>query len=212
MSAIPFVPYPKTPRFRRDLVITEKIDGTNAQIYIRPYKAEGVILCGSDDFDIVISTDDDHRNAVAIRAGSRNRWIKPGKHDDNFGFAGWVRDNVEELLKLGPGQHFGEWWGQGIARGYGMDRKVFSLFNTARWGAHNPSTPACCSVVPVITPSGNLDSVQTALTTLRLYGSGAAPGFFNPEGIIVYHTASKQSYKVLLENDEIPKGLVQEAA
>ena len=209
MSAIPFVPYPKTPRFRRELVITEKIDGTNAQVHIRRFENDGEV----DDFDLqILTADDDGHYRWAIRAGSRNRWIKPGKDTDNYGFAAWVRDNVDELLKLGPGQHFGEWWGQGIARGYGMDRKVFSLFNTARWGDHNPNTPACCSVVPVIAPSGNVDSVQAALTNLRLYGSVAAPGFFNPEGIIVYHTASKQSYKVLLENDEIPKGLVQEAA
>jgi hypothetical protein len=27
-----------------------------------------------------------------------------------------------------------------------------------------------------------------------------------PEGIIVYHTASQQNFKVLLENDHQPKG------
>jgi hypothetical protein len=28
----------------------------------------------------------------------------------------------------------------------------------------------------------------------------------NPEGVIVYHSAARQSFKVLLENDHLPKG------
>ena len=35
---------------------------------------------------------------------------------------------------LVPGRHFGEWWGSGIQRGYGLDEKTFSLFNAYRWG------------------------------------------------------------------------------
>ena len=31
-----FVPFPKMARLRRDILITEKIDGTNAQIVIVP--------------------------------------------------------------------------------------------------------------------------------------------------------------------------------
>lgn len=40
------------------------------------------------------------------------------------------------------------------------------------------------------------------------YGSFAAPGFMRPEGIIVYHSASGHVFKVLLEDDDRPKGLV----
>jgi hypothetical protein len=194
-----FVPYPKTPRLRRDIVVTEKIDGTNAQVVITP------AYSGAAHDPFCIISDDEQ---WVIRAGSRNRWIRPGKDTDNYGFAAWVEANAEELLKLGEGQHFGEWWGHGIARGYGQDRKRFSLFNTARWGAHNPNTPACCDVVPVIAV-GSLLEVDDVISMLRESGSVAAPGFMNPEGIIVYHTASKQPYKVLLENDELPKGLVK---
>jgi hypothetical protein len=47
---------------------------------------------------------------------------------------------------------------------------------------------------------------QFALDNLSEFGSMAVPGFMKPEGIIVYHTASQQNFKVLLENDHQPKG------
>lgn len=171
-----FIPFPKIPRLKRGCIITEKLDGTNAQIVI-----------GEDG---------------SIRAGSRNRWITP--EADNYGFAGWVERNKEELLQLGPGQHFGEWWGNGIQRNYGMKEKRFSLFNSGRWSSDRP---ACCDVVPVLY-AGDFSSntVDWVLDTLKETGSIAAPGFMNPEGIIVFMTASHHLYKVLAENDHQPKG------
>jgi hypothetical protein len=194
-----FQPYPKTPRLKRDIVITEKIDGTNAQVAIT---REDDYL--GEDPNVVTSllTGD---ALYTLRVGSRTRWITPGKTTDNYGFAGWCKENAEELFKLGEGQHFGEWYGQGIQRNYGLDRKRFALFNTARWGAHNPNTPACCEVVPVLATT-TMDGVDNTLHALRAYGSKAVPGFMKPEGIIVYHTASQQNFKVLLENDHQPKG------
>lgn len=112
-----FTGFPKIARLNREIVITEKIDGTNAQIFIN--------------------------EAGGLFAGSRTRWITPGK-DDNYGFAGWVERNRKELLKLGPGQYFGEWWGAGIQRRYGMTEKVFSLFRQPE------VLPSCCRVVPVL--------------------------------------------------------------
>ena len=105
MNLIKFEPFSKIPRLTRKCIITEKIDGTNAQIYIGE----------QGEFYI----------------GSRKKWILP--EDDNYGFARWALENKEELLKLGVGAHFGEWWGQGIQRKYNMDKKVFSLFNVDRW-------------------------------------------------------------------------------
>lgn len=194
-----FVPYPKTPRLRREIVITEKLDGTNAQIVIKKLPDVGPAFAMEWG---VAATEDD----LIMFAGSRSRWIKPGKDNDNYGFAGWVQRNSVELFKLGEGQHFGEWYGNGIQRGYGLEEKRFALFNTARWGEHNPNTPACCSVVPVLGVVG-LDGVDFVLEQLRQGGSVAVPGYFRPEGIIIYHSASKQTFKVLLENDEVPKGL-----
>ena len=180
MSLPEFEPFGKIPRLSRDVVVTEKIDGTNAQVYV------------GDD-------------GVTVRAGSRTRWLEPGKQD-NFGFAAWVRDHEEELRALGPGRHFGEWWGAGIQRRYGLSEKRFSLFNVARWGDADVR-PACCHVVPLIY-QGAFDTtiIHELVETLRITGSYAAPGFMQPEGVVVFHTASSTLYKKTCEGDEKPKG------
>jgi len=174
-----FKPFPKIPRMRRELVVTEKIDGTNALVWV------------SDD-------------GTEVKAGSRSRWVTP--QADNAGFARWVEENRDELVKLGPGYHYGEFWGRGIQRGYGLDHKRFSLFNVGRWTDEN--TPACCHVVPVLARGVGERVVEEALNTLREHGSIAAPGFMNPEGVVVYHTAAGTLAKVLMEGDELPKGAV----
>lgn len=176
MTLPDFRPFSKIPRLNRDVVVTEKIDGTNALVYI------------ADD-------------GVTIAAGSRTRWITP--ESDHFGFARWVADNREALLALGPGSHYGEWWGAGIQRRYGLTEKRFSLFNVGRWNAEN--VPACCSVVPTLAIGEMRAAVDSALATLRAEGSMAAP-FDKPEGVVVYHTASGALFKVTLEGDESPKG------
>lgn len=194
-----FKPFPKIPRITRECVITEKIDGTNAQIYIERLVEDNHL-------------DNDQRIAelgdLAMYAGSRTRWITP--QHDNFGFANWAQENADELFKLGEGQHFGEWWGQGIQRGYGLDHKRFSLFNTARWNKDNPNLPACCHSVPVLYTGMFGEGYPQALESLVSTGSIASPGFMKPEGIVIYHSASKQMYKKLIENDDIPKGVANE--
>ncbi len=193
-----FVAYPKTPRLFRDIVITEKLDGTNAQILIThskvtPTRGGQLIpphIAKAGDF--------------VLCAGSRNRWITP--EDDNYGFASWVYHNAVELVKLGEGRHFGEWWGKGIQRGYDQPVKRFSLFNVARWNGATPP-PVCCDVVPTLYSGPFLQGrILYALDELRLKGSVAAPGFMKPEGVIVFHTAASRTFKVLLENDDQPKG------
>lgn len=137
--------------------------------------------------------------------GSRTRWIFP--EQDNFGFAAWAYANADELLKLGPGSHYGEWWGPGIQRRYGIAAKRFSLFNRGRWDETNLPTPLV-HVVPIVQEGIMSESlVESALTSLREKGSLASPGFMLPEGIVIYHTASGHLYKVLLEGDELPKGV-----
>lgn len=189
--------FPKLARLARPCVVTEKIDGTNAQVCITEY---------GDIF-----------------AGSRNRWITP--EHDNYGFARWVEGNKEDLLQLGVGHHFGEWWGQGIQRGYRLNEKRFSLFNAQRWaGGSTPAyamghlvdttllgqkqPPACCHVVPVVA-TGLFDELSFDFLchgVLALEGSFASPGFMNPEGIVVYHTAGNVGFKMTLEKDDQPKG------
>jgi hypothetical protein len=176
-----FIEFPKMARLSREVIVTEKIDGTNACIAI------------SDDGQIF--------------AGSRTRWITP--QDDNFGFALWVEKNRDELLKLGPGRHFGEWWGVGIQRGYGMSERRFSLFNVSRWD--DPAVrPACCHVVPTLY-RGLFDTagVNGLLDELAKGGSVASPGFMKPEGIVVFHTAANFGFKKTIEKDEVPKSFVR---
>lgn len=174
-----FIPFPKIPRLSREIIVTEKIDGTNSQVFI-----------GEDG---------------TIMAGSRNRWLTI--EQDNFGFARWVAEHEAELRALGPGRHFGEWWGSGIQRGYGLEKgeKRFSLFNVSRW---DEARPACCGVVPTLY-RGEFDQqeITLALEYLRANGSVASPGFMKPEGIIVFHVAANMGFKKTLEKDEEPKSL-----
>jgi hypothetical protein len=180
-----FREWPKIPRWNKPISITEKIDGTNACVIV------------SEDLG-------------GVYAQSRTRLITPG--DDNFGFARWVQEHEDELaIGLGPGYHYGEWYGAGIQRGYGLDHKRFALFNADRWADERP---ACCDVVPVLYrgPAGAVEvGVKHVLEDLRQCGSQipAAEGFDKPEGVVIFHYAGRQAYKVLLEGDDIPKGLAQ---
>lgn len=172
-----FVGFHKIPRLDRDCIITEKIDGTNGQIFI------------GEDGEFLV--------------GSRNRWLGPDKVNDNFGFCAWAMERKEQIIaELGPGRHFGEWWGRGIGRTYGLRDRRFSLFNTTRWGVE---LLVLCHVVPVIeiTADGFESlAVWRTLQWLKESGSLAAPGFMEPEGIVIYHTASGHMYKKTLEDDE----------
>jgi hypothetical protein len=197
---IDFVEFPKMARLNRDCVITEKIDGTNSCIRITE---DGQFL-----------------------TGSRHRWITPG--DDNYGFSKWANEHKDELMQLGVGTHFGEWWGSGCQRGYGLQKgeKRFSLFNTLRWCLHGqepkkiPSQdprsekqqgilPACCYLVPVLY-QGLFDTriVNECVDRLRVDGSLASPGFRNPEGVVCFHMAGNVGFKVTLHKDSQRKSEV----
>jgi hypothetical protein len=109
---------------------------------------------------------------------------------------------------LGEGAHFGEWWGQGIQRGYAQTEKRFSLFNAWRWNDQNPNRPACCGVVPnLYSGPFNTNVTEEIMTGLRVGGSAAAPGFMKPEGIIIYLSAARTYFKQTIEKDEEPKGM-----
>lgn len=171
-----FEPFAKIARLSREIVVTEKIDGTNAQVFVS--------------------------EIGEVRAGSRTKWLTV--EDDNFGFARWVAEHRDELVRLGPGRHFGEWWGAGIQRRYGLTEKRFSLFNVARWGMERP---ACCHVVPVIYRGPFVTAeVDAALATLASGGSIAAPGFMKPEGVVIWHDAARVLFKKTIEKDAEWKG------
>ncbi len=178
--AIEFESFPKLHRFSGPIVITEKIDGTNA--------------C------VVIDGDE-------IAAQSRTRIITPEK--DNHGFARWVYANKNALIALlGDGRHYGEWWGSGIQRGYGLKEKRFSLFNTTRWNGTLVHNSIGVYVVPVLCEDAfNTTIINQTLLNLKMSGSIAAPGYNNPEGIVVYDTRSGQGYKKTFDYDDTGKGM-----
>lgn len=176
----PFVGFPSIARLSRDMIVTEKIDGTNAQVHVTD---DGIVM-----------------------AGSRNRWLTV--EADNFGFARWVKAHEDELRTgLGPGTHYGEWWGSGIQRGYGLPsgEKRFSLFNVSRWT--DDVRPACCHVVPVLLRwTFDTAKVDETLGILADHGSFAAPGFQRPEGVVVFHVKSGQLFKKTLDKEDEHKG------
>lgn len=195
-----FESFGKIARLSRDCVITEKLDGSNAQIYVHRVMADAPTFLHATATVAYDGSD------YIVFAGSRSRWVTPGKTTDNFGFAGWVAAHAQELvIGLGEGRHYGEWWGLGIQRGYGLTERRFSLFNTARW--NEQTKPACCHVVPVIYEGPfSSEAVDRALFTLS-YGSHAASGFRMPEGVVVYHSAARTLFKKTLENDDEPKAI-----
>jgi hypothetical protein len=184
-------------RLSREVIVTEKIDGTNACVLITE---------GGQMF-----------------TGSRTRWITP--EQDNYGFARWAVEHRDELMTLGPGRHYGEWWGNGIQRGYGLGKgdKRFSLFNVVRWCLHGTTPailtspdpgvvklqdvlPACVGLVPILDRSIGFQGVDLILEQLKRFGSAAVPGYDKPEGIVCFHVAGNVGFKKTIEKDEQPKG------
>lgn len=209
---VSFEAFPKIPRLRRNAVVTEKIDGTNAAVVLTRVQEAWAHLPIANAYGV--TAPDGTRFALQLQ--SRNRFLTPDS--DNFGFAAWAYEHAEGLVGLGEGRHFGEWYGLGIQRGYGLDEKRFALFNTGRWSDDREAdpdpksklqiAPACCEVVPVLGVATYSDVlVELAIWELMNEGSKAVPGFMEPEGVVVYHTASRQTYKRLIEGDEVPKSL-----
>lgn len=175
---IEFKEFPKIPRLSRRVMVTEKIDGTNACIYIGE---DGTFL-----------------------TGSRSQWIT--EENDNHGFAKWANQNKEELLKLGVGTHHGEWWGCGIQRGYNLKEKRFSLFNRSKWADDNVR-PKCCHVVPLLW-EGIFDTlkIEECVNQLKTKGSIASPNFMKPEGVVIFHIQGNFFLKKTCCDDDKHKG------
>lgn len=218
-----FKAYPKIPRLNK-LVwsITEKLDGTNGIVHftpVQPTQSELADSCAdalvAGAVAIVRNKDGD---AYACFAGSRSRWLNPAeKQGDNYGFGAFVAKFAQELFDdLGPGTHYGEWWGNGIQRGYNQPGKRFTLFNPWRY----PDLPEAGSAddagywakVPLLA-TGTFDSSDAALSLrsalifagegLKGDGSRAAPGFPNPEGFVL--TIGDQKFKVILNEGDKAK-------
>jgi len=176
-----FQEFPKIARLKREVLISEKIDGANTAIVIAD---DGQVYCQS-----------------------RTKFITP--QDDYKGFANWVEKNKSALIEqLGYGIHYGEWWGAGLGRGYGLNEKRFSLFNTHIW---HTETEDCrcveaplCYVVPILAriEKFSTEAVDEVMEKLRETGSVAAKGYPDPEGVVVFHTQNQALFKVTFEYDE----------
>lgn len=166
-SGFTFKEWPKMPRLLSDIVITEKIDGTNACVYV-----------GED-------------GSVGAQSRSQILTVK----NDNFGFARWVQDNAKELATLGPGYHFGEWAGQGIGRRYNADRKRFFLFNVSKWGETRPACCDVVPMLWASETADVMRHVEEEIRILEELGSRAFPGYMKPEGVVVWHARSGQLFK-----------------
>lgn len=157
------------PKISRDnpfkATITEKMNGTNACIIIQDGEIFGV--------------------------QSRKRLIT--LENDNYGFAGWVERNKEDILKLEEGYHYGEWAGLGIQKNpHNLPEKQFFLFNTFRWNPDNPNRPDCCKVVPVLFEGiMQPDTVESLLIKLQ---ENAGPEE-TPEGLVIYSHAFRSYTK-----------------
>lgn len=222
-----FKEWPKIGRLNRDIVITEKLDGTNAAVVIVPDDEE---VAGPGGGTETVVT-----GRFKVYAQSRTRILTP--QSDNFGFRAWVEQNADALIyALGPGTHFGEWWGKGIQRGYGLTEKRFSLFNTDKWfdktkGLYEAYTPelvaireagVAIGVVPILYSGpwmqvlGYKDDPTSfkvryapdfMIEWLRKDGSVAVPGFA-AEGVVVFHKASGTLFKATVDADGKHKGEV----
>jgi hypothetical protein len=173
---IEFKRWPKIPRIENETyTVTEKIDGTNACVVI---DAEG-----------------------NVGAQARNGLIHPNtkkdKQRDNLGFAAWTEANADDLRRLGEGHHYGEWWGIGINRAYGLDHRRFSLFS---WWTPDELMPKCCYRVPVLAQKVSLAEVcELVVPGLKEHGSVAAEGFMRPEGLVLRSTAHGGLFKVIID-------------
>lgn len=185
-----FQAWPKIPRLfgNKPIIVTEKVNGSNAAIQI-PEDDSGVF------------------------AQSRKKVITPTS--DNFGFARWVDANADELKDLlGYGIHFGEWYGEGIQKNeLRITGKRFMLFNVTRWapefedGLKVERFEALGIEVATVVYEGPMHTpaIQSAVDHLRVNGSAHRPGG-KAEGVVVFHVASGELFKVMCENDDMAKG------
>jgi hypothetical protein len=201
--------YPKfgsIPRWYKTFTISEKVDGTNGLIAVLPEGEDYYNLRREGTEPVAIA------DGFGIFAGSRSRWLSADdKAKDNAGFARWISEHAPEVAQLGEGFHYGEWYGSGINRGYGLPKgeKRFALFNTYRW---TDTRPDLFDVVPVLWQGSGDDlqqGIDSAIQILATNGSVISPGFRNPEGIVIYSNEAKTYWKKTLQNDRIPKDMVK---
>lgn len=201
-----FVKFPKISRWASPFDITEKIDGTNAAVLIRTCaaydsNAEWINAVGES----AGSAYDANGELVLVGAQSRTRLITP--EQDNYGFAQWVVANAQTLHDdLGPGTHYGEWWGAKIQRAYGLTNgeRYFSLFDRKLYsddlyygGARTPGL----TLVPLLTAGDEFsaEELDDSLQWLAENGSAVGTGFDRPEGVVVHFHHNGMRLKYIID-------------
>lgn len=164
--------FPKIPRLQKvNVVITEKLDGTNAVIWLSPDKSE-------------------------MKVGSRNRWVGDSKLEDNSGFYQFCQENKEYLMRLHPGFNYGEFMGPKIqGNRYELEKKELYLFDTRRAGEFEDTNTI--KVVPhlMTTP---LDDLPEHLSKYNNMKSTLNPKA-NAEGVMLYFTELNKYIKVIYD-------------
>lgn len=204
---IEFQAWPKTPRLFREIVITEKVNGTNSAVIIREIHEE------DKPSDLRLAAIHRDGRYYEVAAQSRNRLIFPGKTTDNYGFAAFIQHNAEALFDLlGAGRHYGEWWGDGIQGQKTISNmRGFALFNTDKHGGMHEWLKAPDGRDVLVEPVWEIyrgpfseERIQRELDELKKNGSYMNPTF-EAEGICVFHTQSRQVYKYTIEGDDAGK-------
>lgn len=164
-------------KFNSRMVITQKINGTNAQIFIKK----------RDD------------GSYCVLAGSRNRWLTVD--NDNYGFCAWLENNLDAIIDFfGEGRWYGEWAGNGISAGEGLPDKNFVMFDWHRRKDMPKETALNILYVPVLyTGAYDLQQIEKVSESLRIGGSKLAE-FDRPEGIVVDFNGEK--YKKVFNQEE----------
>lgn len=161
-------------------IISEKIDGTNGLIEI---------------------------NYDSVKFGSKNRYLE--SHEDNAGFMNFysyhknifintakelnekeIEISGETLTKyeeIYPIHIYGEWFGKGIQRGYGLDKKFFMPFNP-EYAELLIEHEVPHIVRPYILYEGKFSEkvATSSMHFLKEEGSYVIPKYMKPEGIVIY--------------------------
>jgi hypothetical protein len=211
-----FAKFSSIGRLYRDVTITEKIDGMNACIVIVELNGEDLYLNAVAHVKAMPFNSFEPRS-FAVGVQSRKQFLS--LDNDIQGLAAWVLEHAQELVQaLGPGYHYGEYWGKNIQRSYHQKRNWFSLFNTKRWSKDNVGHIDGLLTVPVLYSGPYADWVnEIQLHRLETQGSFAAQEVddreldFRAEGIVGWHVALDTYYKVTLEGDG-HKGAAKKAA
>lgn len=171
-------------------IISEKIDGTNGLIEI---------------------------NETNVRFGSRNRYISFS--DDNAGFANFFKDYEARFKDAAkdittdesyPLRIYGEWFGRGIQRGYGLKDKFFMPFSFF-YGEKLIEYQVPNVIAPNIMYTGkfSMEVVSACMQQLKLNGSGIVKGYKQPEGIVIffpkYNFRLKETFDGAKWKDALPK-------